>query len=179
MRRFLFLFLLSISGIPIFVNIKKYKKKLKNGPCHRKTGQKKKKKKKMKNTKIKIKCVGGDLLYLLCLISNTMPQLEQSSLQPSTDLQHRHLLQTTSYNHLRLLHLLISRKGKPKQQQARKPPPPPPTSRGLRSQKGLRPFNPLQRIRLFSVLFYHSFYYPLNNITTVLSLDLFSLYTSL
>ena len=78
-----------------------------------------------------------------CLISNTMPQLEQSSLQPSTYLQHRHLLQTTSYNHLLRLHLLISRKGKPKQQQARTPPPPP---GGLRSQKGLRPFNPLQRI---------------------------------
>ena len=129
MRGFLFLFLLSISGIPIFVNIKKYKKIKKKGPCHRKTGQKsnKKKFKKMKNTKIKIKCVGGggggtNLLCLLCLISNTMPQLEQSSLQPSTYLQHRHLLQTTSYNHLLLLHLLISRKGKPKQQQARNPP---------------------------------------------------------
>ena len=75
-------------------------------------------------------CRGGgvtNLLYLLCLISNTMPQLEQSSLQPSTDLQHRHLLQTTSYNHLLLLHLLISRKGNLKQQQARTPPPPPPT----------------------------------------------------
>ena len=98
----------------------------------------------MKNTKIKITCVGGtNLLYLLCLISNTMPQLEQSSLQPSTDLQHRHLLQTTSYNHLLLLHLLISRKGKLKQQQAMNPPPPP-LAGGLRSQKGLRPFNPLQ-----------------------------------
>ena len=103
-------------------------------------------KKKMKNTKIKIKCVGGgggNLFYLLCLISNTMPQLEQSSLQPSTYLQHRHLLQTTSYNHLLLLHLLVSRKGKPKQQQARNP-----LDGGLRSQKGLRPFNPLQRIGL-------------------------------
>ena len=82
------------------------------------------KQKKMKNTKIKIKCVGGggtNLVYLLCPISNTMPQLEPSSLQPSTDLQHRHLLQTTSYNHLLLLHLLISRKGKLKQQQARNP----------------------------------------------------------
>ena len=66
---------------------------------------------------------GTNLLYLLCLISNTMPQLEQSSLQPSTDLQHRHLLQTTSYNHLLLLHL-ISRKENLKQQQARTPPPP-------------------------------------------------------
>ena len=69
---------------------------------------------KIKNTKIKIKCVGGvgNLLYLLCLISNTLPQWEQSSLHPSTVLQHRHLLQTTSYNHLLLLHHLISRKGK-------------------------------------------------------------------
>ena len=102
----------------------------------------------MKNTKIKIKCVGGwgaNLLYLLCVISNTMPQLEQYSLQPSTDLQHRHL-QTTSYNHLLLLHLLISRKGKLKQQQARTPPPP--IDGGLKSQKGLRPFNPLQRIEI-------------------------------
>ena len=100
----------------------------------------------MKNTKIKIKCVGGgtNLRYLLCLISNTMPQLEQSSLQPSTHLQHRHLLQTTSYNHLLRLHLLISRKRNHKQQQARTPPPP--LDGGLRSQKGLRPFNPLQRI---------------------------------
>ena len=143
MRRFLFLFLLSISGIPMFVNIQKYKKIKKNGPCHRKTGQKKKKKKYKNKNKM---CRGGggggtNLLYLLCLISNTMPQLEQSSLQPSTDLHHRHL-QATSYNHRRLLHLLISRKGKLKQQQARDPPPPP--SRGLRSQKGLRPFNPLQ-----------------------------------
>ena len=79
----------------------------------------------MRNTKIKIKCVWGggtNLLYLLCLISNTMPQLEQSSLQPATYLQHRHLLQTTSYNHLLRLHLLISRKRKHKQQQARNPP---------------------------------------------------------
>ena len=47
---------------------------------------------------------------------------KQSSLQPSTVFQHRHLLQTTSYNHLLLLHHLISRKEKPKQQQARNPP---------------------------------------------------------
>ena len=60
-------------------------------------------KKLQKNNKIKnikIKCVGGgggtNLLYLLCLIFNTMPQLEHSSLQPSTDVQRRHLLQTTS-----------------------------------------------------------------------------------
>ena len=79
-------------------------------------------KKTKKHTKIKIKCGwGGDLLYLLCLISNTLPQLVQSSLQPSTVLHHRHLLQTTSYNHLLLLHHHISRKEKTKQQQARNP----------------------------------------------------------
>ena len=61
MRRFLFLFLLSISGIPKFVNIiKNNTKKLKNGPCQHKTGQKNNKtKNKIKNTKLKIKCVGG------------------------------------------------------------------------------------------------------------------------
>ena len=112
MRRFLFLFLLSISGIPKFVNIKKWPMSTQNMA----------KNNKIKNTKIKIKCVGGGgLLYLLCLISNTLPQLEQSSLQLSTVLHHRHL-QTTSYNHLLLLHhLRISRKEKTKQQQARNP----------------------------------------------------------
>ena len=121
--------LASSCKIPIFVNIKKIQIFfLKNGPCHRKTGQKNNKQKQNKNTKTKIKCVGGgggggtNLLYLLCLISNLMPQLEQSSLQPSTYLHHCHLLQTTSYNHLLLLHLLISRKGKHNQQQARNPP---------------------------------------------------------
>ena len=66
---------------------------------------------------------GGGVIFSICsLISNTLPQLEQSSLQPSTVLLHRHLLQTTSYNHLLLLHhLLISRKEKTKQQQARNP----------------------------------------------------------
>ena len=44
-----------------------------------------------------------------------------SSLHPTTVLRHRILLQTTCYNHLRLLHL-ISSKGKQKHQQARKPP---------------------------------------------------------
>ena len=183
MRRFLFLFLLSISGIPIFVNIKKYKKKIKKWPMSSQNRAKKitknklkmkntkikikcvgpmssqnrakkitKNKLKMKNTKIKIKCVGGgnNLLYLHCLVSNTMPQLEQSSLQPSTDLQHRHL-QTTSYNHLLLLHLFISRKGKLKQQQARNP-----LAGGLRSQKGLRPFNPLQRIGFLALKNIHT-----------------------
>ena len=60
---------------------------------------------------------GGSSLFAL---SNTLQQLEQSSLHPSTVLRHRLLLQTTCYNHLRLLlHLLISSKEKRKQQQAR------------------------------------------------------------
>ena len=106
----------------------------------------------MKNTKIKIKCVGGggtNLLYLLCLISNTMPQLEQSSLQPSTYLQHRHLLQTTSYSHLLRLHLLISRKRNHKQQQARTPPPPPPPPRrGVEKPEGPSALQPTTENRL-------------------------------
>ena len=99
---------------------------------------------KIKNTKIKIKCVGGgDPLYLLCLISNTLPQLEQSSLQPSTVLHHRHLLQTTSYNHLLLLHhLLISRKEKTKQQQARNP-----LSRGIEKTEGPSALQPTTESR--------------------------------
>ena len=88
-------------------------------------------------------CRGGggtNLLYLLCLISNTMPQLKQSSLQPSTD-HHRHL-QTTSYNHLLLLHLL-SRKGKLKQQQARNPP-----SRGVEKPGGPSALQPTTENRI-------------------------------
>ena len=46
-------------------------------------------------------------VYYLCLISNTLPQLEPSSLQPPSVLHHRHLLQTTCYNHLLLLLLLL------------------------------------------------------------------------
>ena len=69
MRTFLFLFLLSISGIPKFVNIKKYKKK-KMAHVSTKHGKKiTKKQNKIKNTKIKIKCVGwgggGSSLFAL------------------------------------------------------------------------------------------------------------------
>ena len=73
-----------------------------------------------------------------------MPQLEQSSLQPSSDLHHRHLLQTTSYNHLLLLHLLISRKGKLKQQHARTPPTPPSLVGGCEARRAFGRSNPLQ-----------------------------------
>ena len=117
-------------GIPKICKHKKIQK-----TQNTKQGKKITKSNKIKNSKIKIKCVGGtNLLYLLCLISNTMPQLEQSSLQPSTVLHHRHLLHTTSYNHLLLFHLVISRKEKKrKQQQARTPPPP---SRGVEKPEG-------------------------------------------
>ena len=55
-------------------------------------------------------CRGPNLLYLLCLISNTLPQLEQSSCHQSTVLHHRLLQQTTCYNHLRqLLNTSINR----------------------------------------------------------------------
>ena len=82
---------------------------------------------------------GGDLLYLLCLISNTLPQLEQSSLHPSTVLHHRLLLQTTCYNHLRLFLHLMPRKKRSSNRLGI------PSAGRLRSQKGLRPFNPLQK----------------------------------
>ena len=117
-------------GNPNICKYKKIQKKSKKWPMSSQDRAKKNNKEKYKNEKYRNKnkmCRGGgtNLLYLLCLISNTMPQLEQSSLQSSTYLQHRHLLQTTSYNHLLRLHLLISRKRNHKQQQARNPPPPP------------------------------------------------------
>ena len=94
---------------------------------------------------------GTNLHYLLCLISNTAT-VGTIFLASTTVLRHRLLLQTTCYNHLHLLlHLHSSRKEKQKQQQARYPPPPPsPTpwgggGGGVRIQKGLRPFNPLQK----------------------------------
>ena len=137
-------------GNPNICKHKKIQKKIKKWPM---SSQDRAKKitKKIKNEKYKNKnkmCRGGgtNLLYLLCLISNTMPQLEQSSLQPSTYLQHRHL-QTTSYNHLLRLHLLISRKGKPKQQQARTPPPP---RRGVEKPEGPSALQPTTESVLIS-----------------------------
>ena len=57
---------------------------------------------------------GGDLHYLLCLISNTAT-VGTIFLASTTVLCHRLLLQTTCYNHLRLLlHLHSSRKEKQK-----------------------------------------------------------------
>ena len=69
-----------------------------------------------------VKRISGLISSLFALSDNIMPQLEQSSLQPSSYRQHRHLLQTTSYNHLLRLHLLIPRQRKQKQKQARNPP---------------------------------------------------------
>ena len=92
---------------------------------------------------------GGNLLYLLCQISNTLPQLDQSSLHPSTVLHHRHLLRrATWYNHLRLLlHLLSTRKEKkPSSNKLGTP-----LAGGLRSQRGLRPFYPVQSHQLFAL----------------------------
>ena len=83
-------------------------------------------------------------MYFVFLISNTLPHLEPSSLQPSSVLHHRHLLQTTCYNHLLLL--LISRKENRSKNRLRNP-----LSTGLRRQKALRPFNPLQHIDKTSI----------------------------
>ena len=102
-----------------------------------------KKSKKMKKRKIKKKIKKNNVFCFLCLISNTLPQLEPSSLQPSTLLHHRHLLHTTCYNHLLLLLLLLlnSREENGNRNRLRTP-----FSRGLRSQKGIRPFNTLHHI---------------------------------
>ena len=91
-------------GNPKNCNHKKYK----NGHVNIKHGKKKTRRKRKK----KRKCEGGGgggHLYFLFLISNTLPQLGPSSLQPPPVLHHRHLLQTTSYNRLLLLlHLICS-----------------------------------------------------------------------
>ena len=120
------LHLLSISGIPKNVNIKKQQQKYKKWPCQLKTWQKiqkRKKKEKIKNKNKMCREGGSNLHYLLCLISNTLPQLEQSSLHPRQfSVIASCYLQTTCYNHLRLLlHLHSSKKEKQKQQQARNP----------------------------------------------------------
>ena len=129
--------LLSVSGIPKTVSIKNTKTMAHVKIKHGKNLKKNKKKLKLK------KCVGGgcNLHCFLCLISNTLPHLEPSSLQPPSVLHHPHLLKTTCYNHL-LLHLLliiiiiiiISRKENRCRNRLRTP-----LSRGLRSQTGLQP----------------------------------------
>ena len=68
MRRFLFLFLLSILGIPIFVNIKKNTKKSKKWPMSSQNRAKKKNKnKKNKKYKNKNKMCRGDQSSLFAL----------------------------------------------------------------------------------------------------------------
>ena len=128
MRRFIFLLSSFFIGNPRNC---KHKKIQKNKNVNSKHGNKLKKlkKSKMKNTKIKIKCVGwggggGNLHYLLCLISNTLPQLEQSSLHPqqfsviaSCYRQPATTISVFSYT----------------------------STAPVRSQKGLRPFNPLHK----------------------------------
>ena len=64
MRRLLFLFLLSISGIPIFVNIKKYKKIKKMAHVIAKQGKKITKKKYKNKNKM---CKGGGQSSLFAL----------------------------------------------------------------------------------------------------------------
>ena len=88
MRRFLFLFSSFYIGNPKNCkHKKKYNIYIKNGPCQLKTWQnikniKKRKKKKYKNKNKMCRGGGGDQSSLFALISNTLPQLEQSSLHP-------------------------------------------------------------------------------------------------
>ena len=133
MRRFLFLLSSFYIGNPKYYKHKKYENKIKNGPWQHKTWQKittKNNNKKIKNTKIKIKCVwrggGGSSLFALSDLQHTAT-VGTIFLASTTVLRHRLLLQTTCYNHLRLLlHLDSSSKEKQKQQHASHPPPPPP-----------------------------------------------------
>ena len=73
------------------------------------------------------------------LISNTLPQLEQSSLHPTTVPRHRLLLQTT----LQPSPSSPAPPHKEKQNQQQ--------GGGGRSQKGLRPFQPTTEIKCFPV----------------------------
>ena len=70
--------------------------------------------KKIKNQKIKIKikCV-GDPIFSICLISNTLPQLE-----PSSFIYQQYSIIATCYSPPDIPHL---QRRKPKQQQARNP----------------------------------------------------------
>ena len=147
MRRFLFLPSFYI-GNPKNCKHKKYIYiYIKNGPCQLKTWQKnfkKRKKKKIKNTKIKM-CKGGGgggpIFTICCLISNTLPKLEQSSFH-----QQQFSLIATCYNHLRLLHLHRFRKENRSSNRLVTP-----LARGLRSQKGLRPFGPSTHYRIVTI----------------------------
>ena len=140
MRRCLFLFLLSISGIPKFVNIKKIQKKLKNGPCQHKTGQKDNKKTKIKNTNTKIKCVWGGPIFSICSVWSLTQSHSWNSLPCSSHQEfsiiatYRPPATTISY----------STSSSPEKKNPSSNRLGIPLAGGLRSQKGLRPFNPLQ-----------------------------------
>ena len=76
---------------------------------HGKKSKKKKKRKEKGKKKEKMwRGGGGGIFSIFCLIFDTLPQLEPSSLQPPSVLHHRHLLKTACYIHLLLL--LIARK---------------------------------------------------------------------
>ena len=97
---------------------------------------------KLKKSKIKIKCVGGtNLHYLLCLISNTLPQLEQSSLHPQqfSGIASCYRPPATTISVFSYTSTAPVKKNRSSNRLGI------PLSRGLRSQKGLPPFNPLQK----------------------------------
>ena len=114
---------------------------------HGKKFKKIKKIQKIKNTKIKIKWVGGtNLHYLLCLISNTLPQLEQSSLHP----QQFSVIATCYRPPATTVSVFSYTSTAPVKKNRSSNRLGTPLAGGLRSQKGLRPFNPLQKqIRSF------------------------------
>ena len=128
---------------------KKIQKKIKEWPMSSQDRAKKNNnKKKMNNTKIKIKCVGGGggPIFSICSVWS----LTQCHSWNSLPCSHQHtFIIATFYRPPATTISYDSTSSSPEKENTssnRLGPPPPPLDGGLRSQKGLRPFNPLQRI---------------------------------
>ena len=128
---------------------KKYKKKLKNGPCQHKTWQKNNKKnKKIKNKKIKIKIKyvgggggGGGGIFSICSVWSLTHCHSWNNLPCS---HQQFSIIVTFYRPPATTISFYSTTSPPEKKKPSSNRLGTPLSRGLRSQKGLRPFNPLQ-----------------------------------
>ena len=99
----------------------------------------------MKNTKIKIKCVVGGLIFSICSVRSLTQCYSWNNL-PCSHQQTSSI--ATFYRPPATTISFYSTSSSPEKEISssnRLGPPPPPLDGGLRSQKGLRPFNPLQR----------------------------------
>ena len=111
---------------------------------------------------MKIKCVGGtNLHYLLRLISNTLPQLEQSSLHPQqlSDIASCYRPPATTISVFSYTSTAPEKENRSSNRLGTA------LSRGGggggRNQKGLRPFNPLQKSYITNLnLLYNHFRGP-------------------